>query len=70
MVCSLGESAHLSRSKDFKTDTITEKTLVTQCFNFEDTLEAVKENIQQYTKKVRIGVRREPREAASSCHNY
>lgn len=63
MVCSLGDSAHLSRSKDFKTDTITEKTLVTQCFNFQDTLEAVKENIQQYTKKVRIMILCERRTA-------
>ncbi|GMH59338.1 hypothetical protein TL16_g02808 [Triparma laevis f. inornata] len=57
MVCiAPDDKAHLTKSKDFKHDGVTEKTQVVTCFNYEDCYQTVKDNLSTFMKKDGAGV--------------
>ena len=57
MVCiAPDDKAHLTKSKDFKHDGVTEKTQIVTCFNYEDCYQTVKDNLSTFMKKDGAGV--------------
>ncbi len=56
IVCTCGDAPHIQKSKTFKHDGCTEKVLLTSCYNYDDVLTTVKDNISMFMKKDGPGV--------------